>query len=278
MHRLSALMVAITLLSSHSAFAEGTGTGSTAQSSSSSAFQEDLAKAQRAKRVEGFATAIKKFQMKDKQFQEALATYNKARLTRRAECRAEIRKANKQTKVAVELRCLRSDMTQERDLLKKYVAYFQEVPGLSKSVRTVTLDRTEALLDAIETVIDGVDSGVYETEADLQETKKNLFQKYRSKAWSSWVAARVDSELTWLALMITDIDELQKMNESEGLTAARTCFVAQETSLQDLAEERAAKGVTLGTVQVELKKCAELLDEAKKAAESSTGTGASVNR
>ncbi len=277
MHRPLALMALITVLSAHTASAQDTGTGAVTQGSSSSSMQEDLAKAWRAKRIDGFATALKKFKTKDTQFQEQVASYRKSRITRRAECRADLRKVNKQAKLATLLRCYKGDMTAERELLQKYIAFLQEVPGLTSATRVMSVDRTETLLDSVETVIDGIDSGVYETEADVQETKKNLLQKYRTKAWSSWTTARADKELTWVALMITDIDELAKASTSNTFTEARLCFVTQETALQNLLEMTTPQALALATIHTDLEKCGKMLEGALAVEVlKESGSGASV--
>src|SRR5207248_1138314 len=139
------------------------------------------------------------------QYHEKQTNYWKKRAVLRSQCREDMRRANKDTLLATEERCYKSDRTLELDFFTARRDYIANLPGITKTVRSNALDRLDLLTDAIKTVTFAIDSGVYASTNDLMEAKTNLLTKYSQPFANAFLTARTDREISWLAYVITSL-------------------------------------------------------------------------
>ena len=247
---LSSILIALLITTPTLAFAEESSTGS----SSSTVTESDALRADRTARVKDFTDSVEKAKMLDAQFNERRATYFRKRAQSRAACRDEIRRANKTTLMKTLLTCYSAELTALQEFVGKQKDELQGTAGLTSTIRSLATTRVDLLSDAIGTVLFAIQSGVYTSQQDLMEAKHNLTQKYALPAWDTWMMARADRELTWIAQMIKDLDAMSAQETAAGmqrseLSDARSCLTTQETALRPLIKpETADRAVTLGTV------------------------------
>lgn len=212
-------------------------------------------------RLRGFADSIDAGKTADEQFAERRAAYLKKRADARSACRDDIRRSNKATLVKTLLQCYRAELVSLKDFLAQQKETVQNTAGLIPVVRSAALTRISALDDAARAIIFAIDSGVYGSKDDILEAKQNLYKKYEVPLADAWLTVRGDRTLTWIAFMLTRLDQLiaqehaVNLNRS-GLTDARACVVTQETALRPLLKtETADRGQKLGPVLREMQIC-----------------------
>lgn len=157
----------------------------------------------------------------------------------RTECRRNIRRASKLTKLKTNVVCYREELSLQLELLEKERAFVEQVPGVTDDVRWLTLTRIDLLTDALAVVITAMDSDVYETIEELEEVKQNLLLNYRVPYWLMMTRLRADRMLTWTASIMTRIGkvaEQEEVSEEMGLMIldALNCLTEEETMLKSV--------------------------------------------
>ncbi len=215
----------------------------------------------------------------DAQFRQRTAAFVRKRAELRRDCREDLRRSNRDTRLPVLLRCTRADIALEREQLSKTHERVQALPGPSDTIRSAALSRVDILADALDTVMFAIDSGVYRSSEDLMEARKNLLQRYRVPLADALVSLRADRAGALAGALILRVDaarnaELTEKGEArDGWAEARHCLSTQETALRTLAAQTAAAAPDRATrAQAgteELLRCATLL----RALTSSTPSG-----
>lgn len=161
----------------------------------------------------------------DATFRKNQDLYLERRAQHRQTCRADIRRANRDQKFSVLLRCMRGELTLERDFRLEQDSYLRQLSGITTPVRTAALTALKGHINAIKAVVAGIDSGVYATEDDLREARLKLEEKYRVPLSRSLTALRLDRALSWITLVLSDLP---------ADTPSRSCLEEQERVLRNL--------------------------------------------
>jgi hypothetical protein len=173
------------------------------------------------------------------QWKTLQAAYFSKRAAYRISCRTELRQANRDTKLPTLLRCVRGELSQEREFLRKQKDEVAKLTDASVPARNAATAQFDLLLDALNTVITGIDSNVYEQTEDIAGTRTKLQQKYRAPFSNALTAFRADRLLSWVALLLSDLPEN---------APAAACLRMQETSLRVFATGRGS-GTLLPSIQ-----------------------------
>ncbi|MDD3896658.1 MAG: hypothetical protein PHU04_02310 [Candidatus Peribacteraceae bacterium] len=152
-------------------------------------------------------------------FRRAVAQHRERRSEHRATCATDLRSASKYTKFPIALRCYRTDLALNADLLRKERAYLEQMAGVSESTRALALTRTDMLADSISALMTGIDSDVFEILDDLVESKQNLLRNYRIPQWLAVNQMKAQQLATWIDSLVTRVALLTE-NEQETLDAA----------------------------------------------------------
>jgi hypothetical protein len=235
MRRLSLLAGTMTFLAASVCVAASgttaTGSGSAAAGSSSmgpypaeSALQVQI----RLDRTKDFHLKYLQSKKDEALFREKEAAFRKKQAAYRAQCRDDLRRANRDAYFVTLLRCYKGDLGLERDELSKQRDALATMAGLSPAVRINARNRLDLLTDAMDTVVLAIDSEVYESPDDLLEARQNLLQKYRKPWWDAIAAVRADQTLTWTQYLITQIDAARGAEKAAGTdridwAASRAC-------------------------------------------------------
>ncbi len=256
-------------------------TGSGASSSTPKGPEEDTSLvSERASRLKGFPEAVKAWTTPDTQFREKAAAYARKRAELRAECRDDLRRANRDTLMTALLRCYKNDLVLERDYLEKRRAWLEALPGITKQMRATVLSRLDLLADAIDTIVYAIDHRVYATQDDLVEARRNLLTRYRLPFWESVTLARADRALTWIARVIalTDAVRTEDVTITGGERAewldARRCLTERETELKTLLLGESEGDKTVSEAVSDIRFCLDDLQTVPRAASPATGSGA----
>ena len=118
------------------------------------------------------------------------------------ECRSQLRKANRDGKFPVMLRCIRAFLLQDVTAQRRRETDIAERTDVSAVARESALATARALTDALVTVVNAIDTGVYNGQEDLEEMKARLFAAYRLPDLQSDVRLRIDRHRQWLTLVI----------------------------------------------------------------------------
>lgn len=262
---LTASVLACTLIPSFAFAQSGTDTGSGSMTASGSAVWTE-----REVRAENFWQAVLPFRKTEEAFFKQEALRRQKLYTHRMECTDELRKANRDTRYKTMLGCYKTDLALIKEIILKQKEYVAQVPGVTETVRSQATATADNLLDAIATIIQAIDAGVYHTEADLLEAKTNLFAKYREPHWLAISKLRIDRQLTWVALLLTQVQEIvhnETVNAEVRGKAEQVgvCLEGAEGILWQ-AEKTLVKQelITLpGQAKEELNRCIEMLRQAE---------------
>ena len=248
------------------------GSGSTAEQVDFGTVQERAARKEweeRKKRSEDFR--LEHLQTKDRLRSIAYSQKkNKdARAEVRAQCRLDIRKSSKFTKVATTMRCYRSELTLNLERLRKEREFVEQVPGISDDVRWLTLTRIDLLTDALSVVVSAIDSNLYESVEELQEAKANLLKNYRKPKWLMMVRVQADRMQTWNSSIVTRITTIAEEEDltpeiDDQLLDALLCYSDAEEIIENVLVQQDVPSAqsALRSAQKHMRQCAALLREA----------------
>lgn len=156
-----------------------------------------------------------------------------ARMTEyRRDCRADLRKANRDSKLATTLRCFRGTLSLQLTTLQRWERFTAELPGIPPSIALREQESVRAWIDAIGTVISAVDADVYQAEQGLLDVRARLVERYALPAEYARLRSRRALDAGWLLSTLDVIATLRPAQDSSALAIEET---AQE-SAQCLAE------------------------------------------
>lgn len=244
---------------------EGAGTGAVVQT------EEEMRWENRQERAEGFRNPAFRIRKKIQAFTAQRESRQAKTRQHRESCREEIRRANRDNKVSVLLRCYRSELTINLETLRKRKQIIEELVGISEEQKTATLNALDSLTDAINAIIAGIDSGVYQTEKELIEAKQNLHDRYRTAYWWSLTRMRADKMLTWISHLLTRMDTMVAegvpSSVLEHFSTASECLSEAERLYAEVLAEEGYEGSKekIRQAQSTLKSCIPSLRGAIKA-------------
>lgn len=228
--KLFAVLVALTLQGSTITVASMqsvSGTGQTLSAEEQAAQQKTL----RENRTKGFRDAVIAFQKKEDAYRKAQKTYLQKISDFRTACRADLRRANRDTKFKVVLRCERGELSLQKEFMRKERDVVAQTPGIAENIRTNAGARLTSLIDAVTLVIEAIDSGVFTAQGNLAEARSNLLRKFRIPAWESLTLARADRLLTAVMLLLRDLEANPEQTTSTGSGAIAT--ISPQTCLEE---------------------------------------------
>ncbi|MBI1813145.1 hypothetical protein HY285_04920 [Candidatus Peregrinibacteria bacterium] len=230
----------------------------------------------RVARTKDFWNRVLDAQAREQRKRGAVARYDKKRAEFRAQCRDEIRRANRDTKFPTIQRCFRGEITQERALLLAQTGYLHDAPGIPSDVRQALGKKIGALTDALGTVVSAVDAGVYTGRDDLLEARNNLRDRYRNIVWEGWTQLRIERLITWVDYLLLEArDQAAAAGDPSPWNTATQCLLSAETSLYDVrARVIAGTGGSFPSLAPSLHTCASLM---KFAAMPMTASGAMMS-
>lgn len=130
------------------------------------------------------------------------------------DCHEELRRANRDQKVPVTLRCYRGRLMLELTWLRKQAQWIGEDKSVNVEVKKAAVDTTDALIEGIAAIVTGIDSNVYDDEAGLREAKTLLHSQYRLRQWTAVLHADGDRLLSWVLLLADDATEHVPANDN----------------------------------------------------------------
>lgn len=244
---------------------------------------ESALRAVRVTRTAGFRAAAKAFAKQEQAYGTAVAALRAKQAELRRGCRDALRRANRDDRLEIALRCFRGDLTGEREMVRKQQAYVRAVPGVESSVRSSADRALSSLLDAVTTIVDAVDSGVYRSTDVMLETRRNLRAKYQSPSWDALSRLRAERGLTVVAQLILDaeaaMEEERVILQGEPQPAwneARGCLAAREAALHAFLQPAdATKRPPLGPILTPLSGCLDALAALERAQPTAPDAGSS---
>ncbi|TSC57977.1 MAG: hypothetical protein Greene041619_853 [Candidatus Peregrinibacteria bacterium Greene0416_19] len=268
------------------ALAQDSSPSSSSSSSSSSSVEDPLLRSFREKRTEGFREKLAAAEKFDRNWQATLRRYLDRQTTYRRECRSNLRKANRDVRMAILLRCFRGTASDKRELIRKQIQYIEQIPGVTELIRRYAIERLQSLTEALTAIMSGVDGGVFETQDQVLEARKNLLERYQMKAWDMITLVRADRALTWVSLLLLDVDTARESettsvgSERPEWQPVRTCLRTAEQKLQTFIQEPPDKhSVALPAILTELEPCVQQLQAIEplpEAGSSSTSSASSL--
>jgi len=190
--------------------------------------------------------------------------YGERSVELRSRCHEEIRKANRDTIVALSAQCLRSDLLLEAGHRRKQRDAMNTALGADPGVAAGAVTGIDAWLSASTTVIDGIDAGVFMTIDMLKQAKKNLHDTYRVPMFRAFARVRA-SQASSLTRSVAAAVAAGLVNEPEHafldafvscIESAHAQLTAASSSTGDITQLRA--GMT------QLRRCIALSEEAQK--------------
>jgi len=182
-------------------------------------------------RIQSRAKARESFSLKQLERRRKLVAHQ-------LECKDEIRRANRDTKLLTLLRCYRTNLTLNLESLRKERLYIENIMvGLTEGQKGNAYEELDNLVDAITTVINGIDAGVYTSQNGLEEVKTSLMKRYWTPWWHEQLKLHADRLISWIAHLIIRIDAISEANdmleEDQILLAnTRACLTDEETRLK----------------------------------------------
>ncbi|MEK7218741.1 MAG: hypothetical protein AAB728_04720 [Patescibacteria group bacterium] len=161
---------------------------------------------------------------------EQHAAYLAKRTEHRIACRADLRQANRDTKLPTLLRCYRGELSMEREELRKEREYIALLAGISEGIRKGFFAQLDAIREAIQTIMNAIDSDVYEDATQVAVARGKLQRVYRSPFFAARTLLRADRALSWTALLLADLEATGSgvtVNES-----SRECLSKGEATLR----------------------------------------------
>lgn len=211
---------------------------------------------ERVRRTDGFYAQMLQAKKTEAAYRESLRKFQTDFADARRACRADLRRANRDTKFPILVRCLRTETTIQRDFAKTHLEVINATPGITLPIRKSALRAFYAWIEALEAVIAGIDAGIYTLEDDLHETKQNLLTRYYQPLLQSLILLRGDRALSWTAFVYSRLEETTNTSPDPGWDAVRMCLETGEQQLLDIptasVEDRKA---LLLTAFVHLQNC-----------------------
>jgi hypothetical protein len=171
------------------------------------------------------------------------------------ECRSQLRKANRDGKFPVMLRCIRAILLQDVTAQRRRETDLAERTDVSVIARESAVVTARALTDALVTVVNAIDTGVYNGQEDLEEMKARLFAAYRLPDLTTDVLLRIDRHRQWTMLLIARMrllagEESPRSVEIRGsVDQAATCLW---TALDALDAASSAEDTVLAAKDVQV--------------------------
>ena len=192
----------------------------------------------RRNRNQGFWADTMNYRKDEASFLKAHAERRLQRRNTRLECRTKVRKANRGAMVPITLKCYRSTLQTELEILRKEKQYVQNVPGPLEQYRIGAVAHIDNLADAITITVNAIDNGAYETKEAVQEAKKSLAATYRNNKRLAMTKLRISRSIAWINHLIIRIDDLpDNASSAEKRGLATACFAESETGLLALLEQ-----------------------------------------
>lgn len=217
------------------------------------------------------------------QFMTDKRAYEKELAISREKCTADIRRANRDTKLSTVLSCYRADLMLQMAFLRKEATYVKQLTGISPEAKTKFTETNRALSDAMATIITAIDSDVYEAPEEVESAKKKLRDNYQHPRYLALGLIRADRALGWTGFLGQRIRQIWPLTAPES--PERLKLVQSVECLEKTAFELKAFGALenyestkekFGQYQSSLGNCAESLRSAvrwvKGIPESSSGS------
>ncbi len=192
------------------------------------------------------ADGLKAYHLKMKSllepYESAKKKYIDERKALRVQCREDIRRSNRDTKFTTELRCMRGELTLDRELAVEEKKVLEGMPNQTNVVKMRFLEPMSNLVDALNTFIAAIDKGVFETEDELREARRNMQANYRDPMNEARIVAKADRLLYPVdALLIGTVRTQKEQTDIAGhlLPAwddARACLLGVDRQLRTLME------------------------------------------
>lgn len=163
------------------------------------------------------------------------AFVRKRQAEHRRTCAEAIRRANRDAVVSVASQCMRSELLQEINLLRKEQQYIEAIPLTDNTLREAALLRLSELMNAQSAIIDAIDAGLFAQIDGLKEAKRKLHVQYRLPLRLSVTRLRLDRERSWIALVRERVIELQKDTDPQTLTNLHTGVLCMESAAQGIS-------------------------------------------
>jgi hypothetical protein len=217
------------------------------------------------------------------QFLTDKRAYEKELAISREKCTADIRRANRDTKLMAILSCYRADLTLQMAFLRKETTYMKQLTGISPEAKTKFTETNRALSDAMATIITAIDSDVYEAPEEVESAKKKLRDNYQHPRYLALGLIRADRALGWTGFLAQRIRQLWPMTAPESseraiLAQSVECLEKTAADLKAFGSQENYESTKekFGQYQSGLTKCAESLRSAYRSAkgipESSSGS------
>lgn len=217
----------------------------------------------------------------------------------RADCRADLRRANRDMLLSVTLECYRSDLTLQTEWLQTEASYVEQLKGLAPAMKQRVLDAIGTSADAMQTIIDAIDSDVYSDASQLVSAKRRLWEQYEDARYLAWGLMRADRLRGWIGLLALRLGQLPPPAEGEeasldALNESIDCLTLLNDELGMFMASNSYEETkeSFGQYQSSVKKCLETIrhaidlsrgfspevkDPQNSSAEAGSGTG-STNR
>lgn len=185
----------------------------------------------------------------------------------RAECREDIRKANRDQRFHRISGCMQEDLSLTLEMIAARGTGIAAIAGVSSDLKKLIIARNELLQDAVETIVMAIDAGVYSDEEGLLEAKDNLREKYVKPYTSLLPKMHAEHALSWVSHPLVRSDALKKTGTlSEQvlttITEAEKCLLSEEAFLNQ-AIDGGEIHVYAGQSTTRLPGCLDLLTEAQ---------------
>lgn len=270
------LIIGLLLGFSSPAFAENTSSGATLTQSGSTTvvvetgalirMQIDALKKQIGRPLPTDQSMVFLLDSKQQNWEDEIGQFKQKIGSYRATCRANIRKANRDSIVSQSSACLRGDLMLHIAFLRKQEAYITSLPSLTTEVRLSAALAITHLIDAEMTIVDALDAKLFQTVDDLMNTKDKLLTQYRDPYWLALSRIRADRQLTIIGLMLKRINGSLTEGTStplieKGTLAALSCLTTAATAYQSVLAETDGVNAekTLSTMNKALPACKDAI-------------------
>lgn len=214
--------------------AQVTGTGAVAEKPAPEEVTDE-ARLARQKRVDLLRQQILKAGKLETTFAKERSVYADTKAEHGTNCFMELRRANRDAKLPVAVRCYRGSLTANTEFLRALKTFVYGVPGVTEETKLGALQPLDALIDAIGVTVDAIDSDVFTSEEQLIETKKNLAAKYRVPLQSALDQLRIEKLAASIDPLILRIDEASDeevlLGETNGWDTVASCLEDVQVAL-----------------------------------------------